>query len=209
MSKVVVETFGVNARSFHHSFPTQIYSLFFASNLSFTCQLRIHISHFLSLSLSLSLSHTHTHTHTHMHIPELMKKKNYLLVVPEQAQLLISNLDRGSAILRNQNLVAGLHAGRNALSILVNGAGADGDHFCFVELLDGCLGKEDAGCGFGFGLDALDEDAVEKRGDAADRLDCGLEERGKLAGEFGGLMVGVGRGVGSWWVMGSGLINVV
>ena len=98
-------------------------------------------------------------------------------MVPEQAQLLISNLDRRPAILRNQNLVAWLHAGCNALSVLVNGAGADGDDFCFVELLDGGLGEEDASCGFGFGLDALNEDAVEKGGDAADGLDCGLEER--------------------------------
>lgn len=54
------------------------------------------------------------------------QEEENLLMVPEQTQLLISHLDWGSAVLRNQDLVARLHAGRNALSILVNGAGTDG-----------------------------------------------------------------------------------
>ena len=98
----------------------------------------------------------------------------YVLVVPEQAQLVLANLDGASAELRDQDLVAGLYAGGNALSILVEGTGADGEDLCFVELLDGRLGEEDAGCGLGFGLDALDEDAVEQRRDALDGLDCRL-----------------------------------
>lgn len=95
-------------------------------------------------------------------------------MVPEKAQLLLANLDGASAELRDQDLVAGLYAGGNALSILVEGTGADGEDLCFVELLDGRLGEEDAGCGLGFGLDALDEDAVEERRNALDGLDCGL-----------------------------------
>ena len=98
----------------------------------------------------------------------------YVLVVPEKAQLLLANLDGASAELRDQDLVTGLYAGADALSIFVKGTGADGENFGFVELLDGGLGEEDAGCGLGFGLDALDEDAVEERRDAADGLDCGL-----------------------------------
>jgi hypothetical protein len=97
-----------------------------------------------------------------------------VLVVPEQAQLLLTNLDGASAELRNQHLVTRLYAGSDALSILVKGAGADGEDLGFVELLDGRLGEEDAGCGLGFGLDALDEDAVEEGRNAADGLDCGL-----------------------------------
>ena len=85
-----------------------------------------------------------------------------VLVVPEKAQLLFADLDGASAELRDQDLVARLYAG------------ADGEDLGLVELLDGSLGEEDAGCGLGFGLDALDEDAVEERRDAADGLDCGL-----------------------------------
>lgn len=73
--------------------------------------------------------------------------------------------------LRNQDLVAGLYADCNALALLVKGTGANGEDLGLVQLLDGGLGEEDAGCGLGFGLDALDEDAVEERGDGADRLD--------------------------------------
>lgn len=100
-------------------------------------------------------------------------KKN-LLMVPEQAQFLLANLDWATAELRDQNLVAGLHAGCDALSVLIEGAGADGNDFCFVEVLDGRLGEEDASCSLGFGLDALHKDAVEEGCNAADRLDGGL-----------------------------------
>lgn len=74
----------------------------------------------------------------------------------------------GISYLRNQNLVTGLYADRNTLSLLVICTGANGEDLGFVQLLDGGLGEEDAGCGLGFGLDALDEDAVEQRGDGAD-----------------------------------------
>ena len=97
-----------------------------------------------------------------------------LLVVPEQREFLLADLDRAAAKLGDQNLVARLHAGGDALSVLVEGAGADGNDLCFVEVLDGCLREEDAGCGLGFGLDALHEDAVEEGRNAADRLDGGL-----------------------------------
>jgi hypothetical protein len=97
-----------------------------------------------------------------------------ILVVPEQAQLLVANLDGASAELRDQDLVARLYAGSHALSIFVKHARANGENLGFVELLDGCLGEEDARCSLGLGLDALDEDAVEEGRDAADGLDCGL-----------------------------------
>jgi hypothetical protein len=73
--------------------------------------------------------------------------------------------------LGNQHLVAGLHARRNALALPVKGTGANGKHLGLVELLDGGLGQEDAGCGLGLGLEALDEDAVEEGREGADGLD--------------------------------------
>jgi hypothetical protein len=94
-------------------------------------------------------------------------------VVPEQAQFLIADLDWAAAELGDQDLVARLHAGGDALSVLVDGTGTDGNDLCFVQVLNGCLGEEDAGCGLGFGLDALHEDAVEEGRNAADRLDGG------------------------------------
>lgn len=95
-------------------------------------------------------------------------------MVSKQAQFFLANLDRATAELWDQDLVAGLHAGGDALSVFVEGAGADSNDFCFVEVLDGCFGEEDTGCGLGFGLDALDEDAVEEGGNAADGFDGGL-----------------------------------
>jgi hypothetical protein len=89
-------------------------------------------------------------------------------VIPEQAQLLLSNLDRAATKLGNQHLVADRHAGSDPLSILVEGTGANGYNLGLVELLDGGLGQEDTGCGLGFRLDALNEDAVEERSDGAD-----------------------------------------
>jgi hypothetical protein len=60
-----------------------------------------------------------------------------VLVVPEQAQLVLADLDGASAVLRDQDLVTGLYAGSNALSIFVEGTGANGEDFGFVELFDG------------------------------------------------------------------------
>ena len=94
-----------------------------------------------------------------------------LLVIPEQAVLLLTDLDRAAAELRNQDLVAGLHADGNAVAGLVVCAGADGEHLGLVQLLDGSLGQEDAGCGLGLGLDALHENAVEEGGEGADGLE--------------------------------------
>jgi hypothetical protein len=95
-------------------------------------------------------------------------------VVPEQSKLLLADLDGAAAELRNQNLVAGLDAQRNALAILVVKTGADGEDLALVELLDGAVGEEDASGGLGLGLHALHEDAVEKRCEGLDVLEEGL-----------------------------------
>lgn len=70
--------------------------------------------------------------------------------------------------LRNQDLVARLYAWCNALSILVKCTRSNSEHLCLVQLLHSGLGKEDAGRSLGLWLEALDEDAVEERGDRLD-----------------------------------------
>jgi hypothetical protein len=99
-----------------------------------------------------------------------------VLVIPEQSELLLANLDGAAAELRNQNLVAGLDAQRNALAILVVKTGANGEDLALVEFLDGAIGKEDASGGLGLGLHALHEDAVEERCERLDVLEEGLVE---------------------------------
>ena len=94
-----------------------------------------------------------------------------LLVVPEQAVLLLTDLDRGTAKLGNQDLVARLHADGNAVARLVVCAGADGEDLGLVQLLDSGLGQEDAGCGLGLGLETLHQDAVEEGCEGADGLE--------------------------------------
>jgi len=93
------------------------------------------------------------------------------LVVPEQAVLLLADLDGAAAELGNQDLVTGLDADGNAVAGLVERARADGEDLGLVQLLDGGLGQEDAACGLGLGLEALDEHAVEERGEGADGLE--------------------------------------
>jgi hypothetical protein len=99
-----------------------------------------------------------------------------VLVVPEQCVLLLANLDGAAAELRNQDLVTGLDAERNALAVLVVEAGANGEDLALVELLDGAVGEEDARGGLGLGLHALHEDAVEERCEGLDVLEEGLVE---------------------------------
>lgn len=92
-------------------------------------------------------------------------------MISEQAQFLLAHFDRIASKLRDQDLVAHSHARCDSLSIAVEGAGTHGNDFGFVELFDCGFGEEDAGCGFGFGLDALDEDAVEEGSNGADGSD--------------------------------------
>lgn len=73
----------------------------------------------------------------------------------------------------NQHLVARLHTWLDDLSLLVKSTGANGQHTRLVELLDGRLREEDASCGLGLGLDALDEDAVEEGSERLDGLESG------------------------------------
>jgi hypothetical protein len=87
--------------------------------------------------------------------------------------------------LGDQNLVTNSDAGANPLAILVQSSGADGQDLCLVEVLDGAVREEDSGRGLGLGLDALHEDTVKERRDAAERLDCGLKEHEMLAGGLG------------------------
>jgi hypothetical protein len=94
-----------------------------------------------------------------------------LLVVPEQTVLVLADLDRAAAKLGDQDLVAGLHADGNAVARLVECAGAHSEHLGLVQLLDGCLGQEDAGCGLGLGLEALHEHTVEEGREGADGLE--------------------------------------
>jgi hypothetical protein len=100
----------------------------------------------------------------------LQSCRSYSLVIAEKRILILTNLDGRATELRNQNLVAGLDGRSNALAIAVVGTGANSKNLGFVELLDGGLGEEDAAGGFGLGLDALDEDAVEEGSEGLDGL---------------------------------------
>lgn len=76
--------------------------------------------------------------------------------------------DSSATYLRNQNLVAGSDTHRKTLAILIESTGADGEDLGLVLLLDAALREEDAGGGFGLGLDALDQDTVQERSEALD-----------------------------------------
>jgi hypothetical protein len=105
-----------------------------------------------------------------------------VLVVPEQSELLLADLDGAAAELGDEDLVAGLNAQRYPLAVLVVEAGADGEDFALVELLDGAVGEEDAGGGLGLGLHALHQDAVEERREGLDVLEHGLMEGDGVSG---------------------------
>lgn len=77
------------------------------------------------------------------------------------------------AYLGDQNAVASSNAHGQAVTLLVEGAGANGNDLGLVELLDAGLGQEDAAGGLGLGLDALDQDAVQEGGEGADGADRG------------------------------------
>jgi hypothetical protein len=122
-----------------------------------------------------------------------------LLAVTEQLVLLLTSLHRRTAILQNQSVqsipnappecratttngqtylgdqhtVTLLDAHGQPVALLVERTGSDGEDLGLVELLNAGLGEEDAAGGLGLGLDALDEDAVQKRSEGADGTDGG------------------------------------
>lgn len=99
-----------------------------------------------------------------------------LLVIPEQRVLLLTDLDRRSTELGDQDLVTGLHTDGNALALFVKCSRSNSEHLGLVKLLDSCLGQEDAGCGLSLRLKTLHQDTVEERSERADGLEGRLRE---------------------------------
>lgn len=116
------------------------------------------------------------------HQPTLLAQHQFcqkdVLVVPEDVILVLLHRDRSSPVLRNQHLVAGPHAAGHPLAFLVEPAGSHGENLCFIEILDGAFGQENAAGGLGIGLYALHEHAIEERRERLDGL-----ERGGLGAE--------------------------
>lgn len=97
--------------------------------------------------------------------------------VADEQVLVLADLDRVAAPAGQQNLVAGLDRGGDDLAILVGSTGTGGDNASFGERRRGSRGgKEETRRGLGLGLEALHQNAVEKRHDRLDRSD------GRLSG---------------------------
>jgi hypothetical protein len=120
------------------------------------------------------------HTVSNPSFPIIISQQWNSLVIAEKRILILTNLDGRTTKLGDQNLVTGLDGRSNALAIAVESTRANSEDLCFVELLDGGLGEEDATGSLGLGLDALDEDAVEEGSEGLDGL-----------GGDGGLVMGV------------------
>lgn len=93
------------------------------------------------------------------------------LVVTEQQVGFLADLDRRATVGRDEDLVAGLDAGRDGLAVLIGDAGAGSDNAGLAELLNVLLRDEDTRGGLGLSLDALDKDAVQQGNNILDRLD--------------------------------------
>lgn len=78
---------------------------------------------------------------------------------------------RGKTYLGDQDAVTGGNAHGEAGAIAVDGTGANGENLGLVLLLNAALREEDTGGGLGLGLDALDQNAVEKGSKALDVAD--------------------------------------
>src|SRR5215210_3665441 len=75
-------------------------------------------------------------------------------------ELLVVELDLGPRPLAEQDAVAGLDVERAQLALVVQGAGADGDHLALLRLLLGGVGDDDPARGLLLRRHAADENAV-------------------------------------------------
>lgn len=71
-----------------------------------------------------------------------------------------------------QDLVSRRNARCDSLPLLVQTSWPDGQHLCFVELLDAAFGQENTACSLGFGFDSLDEYAIEEGREGLDGFEC-------------------------------------
>lgn len=74
-------------------------------------------------------------------------------------------LPKDKTNLRNQNTIANGNTHRQTVTLLVQGTRSNGHNLGLVELLDAGLGQKDTAGSLGLGLDPLDQDSVEKRGE--------------------------------------------
>src|ERR1700759_4214687 len=81
----------------------------------------------------------------------------------EHQVLLAGVLDLGAAVLRVENRVADADVDRNAVALVVDPAGADGEDGALLRLLLGGVGDHDARRRGGLSLVRLDHDAVLER----------------------------------------------
>src|SRR5689334_3077544 len=81
-------------------------------------------------------------------------------------EILAVDLDLGAGPLAEQHAVADLEVDRDQLAGFVAAARADGDDFALGGLFLGSVGNDDATCGFVFGINALDHDAVVQRAES-------------------------------------------
>jgi hypothetical protein len=70
------------------------------------------------------------------------------------------------------------------LAVAVDGTGTNSENLSLVLFLDAALGEEDARGGLGFGLDALDEDAVQEGSEVLDVAEERLDERYRVSNAF-------------------------
>ena len=89
------------------------------------------------------------------------------------------NPKKDQTYLRNQHSIPSLNTTGDPLPILIQTTWSNSQDLRLIQLFDGGLGQEDAGCGLGLGFDALHEDAVEEWCEGAD----GFEGGGLCGGE--------------------------
>ena len=92
----------------------------------------------------------------------------------DDEEVLAVELEFGPGVLRVQDLVAGLDVDRDALAVVVEGAGADGDDLALLGLLLGGVRQDDAALGHLLARDRLDDDAVTEWAQASSRSQCAV-----------------------------------
>src|SRR5678816_929609 len=79
-------------------------------------------------------------------------------------QVLVAvDLHFGAGVLAHEDLVAGLHFQRNALAVIGDAAGTDGDDLRLLRLLLGGIGDDDATALLFLLLEAANEDSIGQR----------------------------------------------
>src|SRR6476469_5874782 len=101
---------------------------------------------------------------------ELLDQNGHDVFFAHDQQLFAVDLDGLAGVFAEQNAIADLYFEGAHGAVFLDFTVADGQDFALIGLFSSCIRDDQAGCGFGFLFETLDDDAIVQRAKVHIRL---------------------------------------